>query len=187
MKIRNSWPSGLIATLVLAQLPTSFAWGAAGHEIVATIAQVYLHPTTLTTVCEILEPGSAVSTTFPHCHISKVASWADRIKREPQYRYTAPLHYVGALGDHPSDVCLFPGPRGWAGRRDANVLGAVRNLTNILVDYTDGQYDVATAEEALKFLVHHVGDMHMPLHLTGRDRGGNSDKVLFDGRVTSEY
>jgi len=26
----------------------------------------------------------------------------------------------------------------------------------------------------LRFLVHFVGDMHQPLHLTGRDRGGNN-------------
>jgi hypothetical protein len=45
--------------------------------------------------------------------------------------------------------------------------------------------DDGRANEALKFLVHFLGDMHMPLHLTGRDRGGNSDKVLFDGRVTN--
>jgi hypothetical protein len=27
--------------------------------------------------------------------------------------------------------------------------------------------------------------MHQPLHLCGRDRGGNSDKVHWDNRVTS--
>ena len=39
--------------------------------------------------------------------------------------------------------------------------------------------------EALKFLVHFYGDLHMPLHLAGRARGGNGIKVLFDGRHTS--
>lgn len=41
------------------------------------------------------------------------------------------------------------------------------------------------AQVALKFLIHFVGDMHMPLHLTGRDRGGNGIKVSFDSRVTN--
>ncbi|KAJ3544063.1 hypothetical protein NM688_g5785 [Phlebia brevispora] len=187
MKLKIFWLSIAAAVYSTAQLPTALAWGAAGHEIVATIAQIYLHPSTLSTVCSLLEPGSSSSEAYPPCHLSKIASWADQVKREPQYRYTAPLHYVGALGDHPSEMCMFPGSRGWAGRRDANVLGAVRNTTDILVGYTDGLYDDARAQEALKFLVHYVGDMHMPLHLTGRDRGGNSDKVLFDGRVTSEF
>lgn len=41
------------------------------------------------------------------------------------------------------------------------------------------------AQEALKFLIHFIGDMHQPLHLSGRDRGGNGDKVHWDNRVTS--
>src|SRR5690606_6045852 len=36
---------------------------------------------------------------------------------------------------------------------------------------------------ALKFIVHLIGDLHMPLHVgNGLDRGGNSCKVLFHGK-----
>lgn len=35
---------------------------------------------------------------------------------------------------------------------------------------------------SLRFLVHFLGDVHQPLHLTNRDRGGNSDPVKFEGR-----
>jgi len=45
--------------------------------------------------------------------------------------------------------------------------------------------DQRVANEALKFLIHFMGDVHQPLHLTGRDRGGNGDKVLFDRRHTN--
>lgn len=187
MRVRAGLTSAVAAAASLAFLPGAAAWGAAGHEIVATIAQIYMHPTALANVCDILFPGSAASGANPPCYLSKVATWADQVRRQPQYRRTAAMHYIGALGDHPSDSCAFPGPRGWAGRRDVNVLGQVRNMTEILVGYTDGDYDRDIAEEALKFLVHFVGDMHMPLHLTGRERGGNGVKVTFDGRVTSEY
>ncbi|KAI0084711.1 phospholipase C/P1 nuclease domain-containing protein [Irpex rosettiformis] len=171
----------------LASAPNVYAWGAAGHEIVATIAQIYLHPSTLNTVCEILDPGSSLraSPTSTPCYISRIASWADKVRRQPKYRYTASLHYVGAVDDHPSQTCAFPGARGWNGKQDQNVLGAVRNTTETLVEYLDGGHGRDTAEEALKFLVHYVGDMHMPLHLTGRERGGNGVKVTFDGRVTN--
>lgn len=169
----------------LAVAPLAHAWGAAGHEIVATIAQVYLHPTALANVCAILFPTT--SPTSPSCHISRIASWADQVRRQPQYRRTGPLHYVGAVDDHPSQSCAFPGARGWNGKTDENVLGAIRNTTGILLEYTEGTYSRETAEEALKFLVHFVGDMHMPLHLTGRERGGNGARVAFDGRVTSEF
>lgn len=102
------------------------------------------------------------------------------------------MHYVGALDDHPSQTCVFPGQRGWAGRKNINVLGGVRNVTNLLEDWVDHETSRTSsrddlANEALKFLVHFMGDLHMPLHLTGRDRGGNSNKVRFAGRITSEY
>ncbi|PSR78587.1 hypothetical protein PHLCEN_2v7334 [Hermanssonia centrifuga] len=185
MKFNRACTYAVTTTFILASVPAAYAWGAAGHQIVATIAQIYLHPTTLSNVCEILYPGSSTSRQSPPCNLATIASWADQIKRQPKYRYTAPLHYIGALGDHPSEACAFPGPRGWAGKKDANVLGAVRNVTNILVEYTNGLYDAEAAADALKFLVHYLGDMHMPLHLTGRDRGGNGDRVTFDGRVTN--
>lgn len=179
---------GVAGLAGFASLPAAYAWGAAGHEMIATIAQIYLHPTTLQTVCDILYPGSQAAGDSPasQCHLSRVAAWADRVRRLPSYRYTGVLHYVGAVGDHPGQSCVFPGAKGWAGKRDGNVLGAVRNMTSILVEYTNGERSRETAEEALKFLVHYVGDMHMPLHLTGRERGGNGAKVAFGGRATSE-
>ena len=39
----------------------------------------------------------------------------------------------------------------------------------------------------LRFLVHFVGDMHQPLHLTGRDRGGNGgERVLTEAIVETK-
>ena len=183
------------AALGLGSIPSVLGWGAAGHEIVATVAQIYLHPAVLASVCEILYPGSTSQSTdidtnansSPPCHLSRVATWADQVRRQPGYRWSGTLHYIGALDDHPSETCLFPGDRGWSGRTDHNVLGAVRNVTEVINGYLVGERDVGAAEEAMKFLIHFVGDMHMPLHLTGRERGGNGAKVTFDGRVTSKF
>lgn len=132
----------------------------AGHEIVATIAQIYMLPSTMSTLCAILNMP------YETCYLAPIASWADRIRGFPVYRWASTLHYVNPLGDHPSEVCTF-GEEGWVGHEGVNVLGAIRNTTDWLVDGKDG------ANEALKFLVHFVGDLHMPLHLTGRDKGGN--------------
>jgi len=103
-------------------------------------------------------------------------------------RWSSGLHYVGAVGDHPSQLCLFPGNKGWEGKQNINVLGAIKNTTTILDNWDEDSAsddDIALANEAMKFFVHFMGDMHMPLHLTGRDRGGNSDTVTFDGRKTN--
>jgi hypothetical protein len=166
-----------------------------GHEIVATIAQTHLDPQVLTAVCSLLASDSGAQVDMlragPPCYLSSVATWADKFRMHN--RWSAPLHFVGAVGDHPPDNCLFPGAGGWQGNDLGNVLDAVHNVTSILSDFvqTPGSLGAnaggttGLAVEALKFLIHFAGDMHQPLHLTGRDRGGNSDKVTFDGRTTS--
>ncbi|KAF5337655.1 hypothetical protein D9758_012999 [Tetrapyrgos nigripes] len=162
--------------------PGVFAWGAAGHEIVATIAQIHLHPTVLPKLCTILNYTST-NPNEPQCHLAPISTWADRFKY--RMRWSAALHYVGARDDYPSKTCAFPGEHGWAGSTDKNVLGGIHNTTYLLDEWTQGTSSVHVADEALRFLVHFIGDLHMPLHLTGRDRGGNSVKVLFDGRQTN--
>ncbi|KAJ7858444.1 phospholipase C/P1 nuclease domain-containing protein [Mycena leptocephala] len=180
----------LVIAAILAGYTTSVvAWGAAGHEIAATIAQIHLHPSVFPNMCAVLN-FTSTNPNEPQCHLAPVATWADKLRYK--MRWSASLHYIGALDDHPSQTCVFPGTRGWAGKQDGNVLGAIRNVTNILEDsvyYSKmgkmSGYPYDTANEALKFLIHFMGDMHMPLHLTGRDRGGNSDKVLFNGRQSN--
>lgn len=185
-----------VAVAGLGSLYGVSAWGAAGHEIVATIAQIHLNPPVVPLLCSILYPNSSKD----FCYLSSVATWADSVRYRSEFRWSAPLHYVGAVGDHPSDSCVFPGDRGWSGRQGGNVLAGIRNVTGLLEDFVkeskvgvrvqtgvkrtvdDG---LGTAQEALKFLIHFLGDLHQPLHLTGRDRGGNGDKVSWDGRVTN--
>jgi len=59
-------------------------------------------------------------------------------------------------------------------------------MTGRLQDWDGMEEEIGSpTNEALKFLVHFYGDLHMPLHLAGRARGGNGIKVLFDGRHTS--
>lgn len=136
----------------------------------ATIAQIHLHPTAVEQICDILPA-------YADCHLAPIAAWADKVRMH--MRWSSTLHYVNGVDDHPSDHCVF-GEEGWQGKPGANVLSAIRNTTMWLDRGNEG------AEEALKFLVHFVGDMHQPLHLTGRDKGGNGAKVKFDGRITSE-
>jgi len=144
------------------------AWGYVGHEIVATIAQIHLHPSTVTELCNMLPD-------YASCHLAPIAAWADKIRRF--HPWSSHMHYIGDVKDHPSQHCAF-GENGWEDEH-ANVLAAIRNTTLWIQEQRPGQ------EEALKFLVHFLGDLHMPLHLTGRDRGGNDMKVRFDGRITN--
>jgi hypothetical protein len=67
------------------------------------------------------------------------------------------------------------------------VLDGIQNTTSLLQDWVNEEETSETANEALKFLIHFLGDMHQPLHLTGRDRGGNSVKVRFGSRTTNMH
>jgi hypothetical protein len=166
-------------------IPTALAWGAAGHEIVATIAQIHLHHTTLPKLCSILNFTNP-NLNEPQCHLAPIATWADRVRYLPQYRWTAPLHYVNGKDDYPSETCAFPGSGGWKGGRGKNLLAGIRNATGILEAWDGEEEEIGSmVNEALKFLVHFMGDLHMPLHLAGRDRGGNGIHVSFDGRTTN--
>ncbi|TFY80568.1 hypothetical protein EWM64_g3443, partial [Hericium alpestre] len=88
MRLSKILTGGVV--LALGSLPGAEAWGAAGHEIVATIAQIHLQPSVLPILCSILYPDSA----SPTCFLAPVSTWADRYKY--RMRWSAALHYVGA-------------------------------------------------------------------------------------------
>jgi hypothetical protein len=158
-----------------------------GHEIVGAIAQSYLKPQVLKTVCSILaqDPEEDEVRADAPCYLSMEATWADKVKRSK--RWSAPLHYINGNGDNPPNDCRFPGPEGWEGDERANVLDAITNVSSILTDFAQGSSAAGApeAQEALRFLIHFVGDMHQPLHLCGRLKGGNGVQVHWDKRKTS--
>ncbi|ODN82133.1 hypothetical protein L202_02437 [Cryptococcus amylolentus CBS 6039] len=156
-----------LALAAATALPTALSWGAAGHEMVATIAQIHLHPSTKEKLCRILPPEA-------NCHLAPIAAWADQIRN--RYRGTAPMHYINGKGDHPQDHCEF-GEHGWV-NEDVNVVTAIQNFTRAITDGKGGR-DV---DIPLRFLVHFIGDAHQPLHLAGRLKGGNGAMFLFEGR-----
>ncbi|KAG8724989.1 hypothetical protein FRC09_010737, partial [Ceratobasidium sp. 395] len=148
----------------------ALGWGAAGHEITATIAQIHLLESAQKEICNILPARF-------NCRLSSIAAWADKVRGLPQFRWTSGLHYINPIDDWPPETCTF-GETGW--KNDQNILQGIVNVTRSveLLEGTQRDY-------ALRFLVHFMGDIHMPLHLTGRDRGGNEDRVRFDGRITN--
>lgn len=141
------------------------AWGAMGHRIVAQIAWDQLTPAARKAVTDLLEGEP----------LAEAATWADRIRSER--RETGPLHYVNV----PAGSAAWDSVR-WC-KDGACVVGAVNRYRDILADRNRPKADRA---EALRFLIHFVGDMHQPLHVGDRgDRGGNDVKVLWRGKETN--
>lgn len=150
------------------------AWGPEGHEIVGRIAAFYLTPAAREAVEDIL--GGRKLSEY------EVASWPDLIRGTREYE------------------ALYPGNARWH-FIEFNVTQRYDNQFE-LKQPEDGQ-DIVTQigrwrdvlagtsatpaqrQDALRFLVHFVGDIHQPLHCAYRygDMGGNMIPVeSFQGR-----
>lgn len=75
----------LVKFSIFACSSTVVAWGAVGHETVATIAQHYLTPQAQTWVSNIL--GSGVT-------LASVATWADTYRETTAGRFSASFQWV---------------------------------------------------------------------------------------------
>lgn len=137
-------------------------WGNDGHRIVAYVAQNLLSPDILSEISNLLSGQS----------LADVASWADEVKRQSGYGWSATLHYVNT----PDWACTYERSRDCADEQC--VTGAITNYTQRL----SSTYTQAERNEALKFLTHFIGDVHQPMHVSfTSDRGGNSITGHFEG------
>lgn len=156
--------TALAAVLLMLLLPSvTRAWGGDGHQIVCLIAEDRLTPAAKAGIHELLGKDVNISD-------AEIANWADQVRRErPE---TAPWHYV----DIPFDAQSFDEKRD--GRHGNNVIDKISDFEAVLKDSKTSKNDRA---EALKFLVHFVGDIHQPLHCAERnkDKGGNTRLVFF--------
>lgn len=153
---------------VVAQPSTAMAWGAQGHRVVARIAAERLTDRARAEVEELL--GSPAADTM-----AAASTWADEIKRERQN--TRPWHYIDLPVSNPAyDAAYCP--------NDACVVRQIELEIKTL------SYKPAVMKplrvDAVRFLIHFVGDEHMPLHCgSADDRGGNDIKVILAGRETN--
>jgi hypothetical protein len=156
--------------MTLVPVREAVAWGAAGHSIIAEIAQRRLDPVPLRRIKELL--GGEVS-------LAAVANLADTIAAaRPETRN---WHFVnipvGAAGYDPDRDCAAT-PHGDC------VVNAIARFRAVLADASKPKAERA---EALVFLVHLVGDVHQPLHCAERnhDAGASTLKVTFFGTAMS--
>lgn len=164
----------LIAALALISfIPAQLsAWGPKGHAIVADIAAAHLTPTAKSNLQLLLGNDSLAS----------IASWADDVRKQRDESYD--WHFV----DIPKDASGFSQERDCFRPQD-NHKDALTDHHNCVVDRIEmfqkvlGDETASRAErlEALKWIVHFVGDLHQPLHAIDEARGGNDIKVVAFG------
>lgn len=154
----------VVLIAVLACFPSlAGAWAVDGHRIISEIATRELTPEAKAAVDKILGGRS----------MAEVSTWADEVRRQDAYKYSAPWHYVN----------VEPGASKYDPSRDCPAEGcAVRAIEDEIAALKDPATTDSKREEALKFLIHFVGDLHQPLHASyERDRGGNDIKVEANG------
>jgi hypothetical protein len=154
-----------VLTCALASIAPCFGWGRTGHQLVAKIASQFLNPRARTQVASLLGPDTMES----------IASWADEIRA--QRKETGPWHFI--------DIPITVRSGQWETSCPSE--GCIVRKTDELVAFLrSGKGTPIERTEALKFLVHFLGDMHQPLHCgENHDRGGNDVPVVFHGKPTN--
>ena len=152
--------AALALTLLVAS--NALGWGQEGHRVVATIAERHLTARARERVRQILGPEGS---------LAAVSTWADEIR--PFRPDTAPWHYI----DIPINASAIDPARDCP---NGDCVTAV--ITRFVAVLHDNASSPNAKNEALKFVVHFVADLHQPLHCAdNHDRGGNDVHVTFFG------
>ena len=150
----------VLATASMLAASPAAAWGPIGHRITAQIAQDNVSGKSRAIIEQILgHEELAEASTFPD---------EQRSNPDPFWQEEAgPWHYVTLPDGRTVDILEHP-PEGDAATALERFSATLRS-------------DAASREDkalALRFVVHLVADLHMPLHAgNGTDRGGNDVRV----------
>lgn len=164
MKRSVSFLLGLIIFAVAAT--AAFAWGDDGHQTVGKIASLRIKPRTAQKIAEILKPGET---------LASIATWADTVKErvgktDPDPDTNAFLQDVvhndknreWHYDDLPLDCKNYQTCTGFTPDND------IVHMLNICIRTLQGHPDPnhpLTKRNALRLLVHFLGDIHQPLHV----------------------
>ncbi|HVR55985.1 MAG TPA: S1/P1 nuclease [Pseudolabrys sp.] len=136
-----------VALIFLIGMPgLGFAWGELGHRTVAEIASRYLSERATAEVRDLLGEGAHA--------MAEVSVWADAIREEDR-----PETYDWHVVEIPPDGVRYDRVRDC--KSDNCIVEKIKEFTR-----TVGNRNLARLAriEALMFLIHFVGDLHMPLH-----------------------
>lgn len=161
----------LLGPLLAAAAPLAGAWGPQGHRTVGAIADRLLTPTARGVVLQLLVADrDKFGNPSGRTTLESVSDWADELHGTPGARPR--WHYDDIA------VCGRDSRAHYCADGQCNT-AQLQRLTAVLADKRATQ---AERNEALKWVVHLVGDIHQPLHAaTNGDRGGNLVPVVLEG------
>lgn len=158
-----------VLLLISCNQEKAHGWGVLGHSLVVRLAQTQLNGSEYNWLRELI----------PWHHkgnISAMASWPDYVLYESynpsgyeNWLWSKGLHYVS----FPDWNCSYVPERDCPEKRC--IEDALNNYTQRLVAPYDEKIDYTQRQEALFFLIHFVGDVHQPLHVSfNGDLGGSA-------------
>jgi hypothetical protein len=182
---KAAWPSRtallpllLILLAAVGAVPSAWGWGCKGHQVVALIADENLSTHARAMVAEILGASPISPDLRRYCGESGLdafvdsSTWADDVRNvRPE---TAGWHFLDIPRGAPKgDIAQYcPPSTGCVTSAIADLLAVLRKLGASAQERAD----------ALRFVIHFIGDLHQPLHATtNNDRGGNCVPVTFIG------
>jgi len=180
MKVENLPRIGVLSLLTVGATLSAHAWDGTGHMIIGQIAYDRLNSKARAHVDELA--SKLQKNGVPYNGVN-ICCWADDIKARdaatPFRGHFRPWHYID-IGCAPGDPDVLANPPSLT-ITNGDVVVALRHCVNLLKNKkTDAL--VPNESVGLALVMHFVGDIHQPLHTTGRydpgthkqdDAGGN--------------
>lgn len=147
----------------------SFAWGMLGHRVVGQIAESYLTPRAKTEIRKILGTES----------LAMASNWMDFIKSDTTLKYLDSWHYINFdSGLTYNEVKAY--------LKTDTAVDAYTKLNFIIDQLKNWRTAKAKKLFYLRLLIHIVGDIHQPLHVSAKGTtGGNDVKVQWFGEPSN--
>ncbi|MBP8067736.1 MAG: S1/P1 nuclease [Pedobacter sp.] len=164
MKLKSFFPILAVGlSLIL------LSWGYTGHRTIGVITENHLSSTAKTAVKGLLGDTS----------IADACTWADDARKEPQFANTANWHFLNL----PVGLSFVDFKHYIDTLKTENVYTALINAEKQLADKNSSKQQKI---HALKFMMHFVGDLHQPMHISREeDKGGNTIQVNYNDKGTN--
>lgn len=161
---------------------SAWAWGCKGHQTIALIAEKQLTPQARQFIEKLLSENPIDPQLKRYCGnatrdvMADASTWPDDIRGNAK---NGPWHYI--------DI-----PRGAPHGPLAQFCGSGSCVTQAIADQLailkDTSADPRLRADAARYIIHFVGDLHMPLHAsTNNDEGGNCVPLRYFRRRPQEH
>ncbi|HEY0431751.1 MAG TPA: S1/P1 nuclease [Pyrinomonadaceae bacterium] len=182
-KVKSKFAIAILA-IMLCTPAISLGWGAAGHMMTASIAFKRLNPRAKAQANALLaRPIKPAEVTSKSLNFINASHWADDLRPFPEFDSFKILHFI----DYPfsTDGTALPTNQ----PEPDNIVKALEDNVEILRTSTDQDAQA----QALRLIIHFVGDIHQPLHCATRvtsanpdgDRGGNLVSIMVADKKTN--